>query len=83
MLSAEDLGVEEAVLLGGRGLGVRLAADFDALGAGERDVLGLERLVEGVQVQRWWHRPEGGWPNTSTIRAISDKHGQAATSRDK
>jgi len=55
MLPAEDLGVKKAVLFCRRCLWVCLAANLDALPACERNVLGLERLVERVQVQRWWH----------------------------
>ena len=55
MLPAEDLGVKKAVLFCRRRLWVCLAADLDALAACDGNVLGLEGLVERVQVQRWWH----------------------------
>ena len=52
VLPAEHLGVEEAISFCGDGLCVGLAADLDALVADEGDVLGDERVVEGVEVER-------------------------------
>jgi hypothetical protein len=51
MLSAEHLRVKEAVALSRDGLHVGLATEFDALAAGEGDVLWGEGVVERVKVE--------------------------------